>query len=159
LLTCSDRFIPDDSTWIVWDTISNNLINCDGHITTIRKPTSSFTSIIYISSIIVPRFPRIVFDVLFNLNSSTNKIPHIILRFKISTLKWILSAMSSCDEWCYIHRGTLTTNTVSVSVSDIWTLQYLDCLVCHRTRTISNRISSSGYAANIFSKNLNRGKD
>ena len=67
--------------------------------------------------------------------------------------------MTVCNEWSDIESWTLTTDSVSVSVGDIWTLQYLDCLIGHRARTISNRISSSGYTANIFSKNLNRGKD
>ena len=78
--------------------------------------------IIYISSIIIPRFPRVVLYVLLYLNGSTNEISHIILRFHISPLKRVLRAMTVCNEWSNIESWTLTTDSVSVSISDIWTL-------------------------------------
>ena len=59
--------------------------------------------------------------------------------------------MTVCNEWSNIESWTLTTDSVSVSVSDIWTLQYLNRLVGDASGTVCDWICSRTNTANVFS--------
>jgi hypothetical protein len=99
-----------------------NLIDDDWDVSTIFIGTNHYSFRVGVSSIIIPRFPREVLFNLCDLNCPALKIPHIILRFKISLLKRILVTDRVSQIRGEVHGGTLTLDPVSISVGDVRTL-------------------------------------
>jgi len=129
--TSSNWFLPELTSWVIRNTITLHLHDCDGHILTIFICSYCFTICINISPIVIPRFPRPVLDILLNFYQSAFKIPSIILRFHVIGFKGILITPCMSNVWSEVSSRTLTTNPSSISISDIWTLQNLDGLVSH----------------------------
>jgi len=122
LLTSSYRFFPDHVPRIIGHSIPLNLINNDWNVSTIFIGANFIAFRVGIRSIVIPWFPREVLFDLGDLNCSTYKVPHIILRFKVSLLKRILITNRVSDVRSEVHCGTLTLDPVSIRVGNVRTL-------------------------------------
>ncbi len=117
-----------------------------------RSNRITISSIRDISSIVIPLFPRVVFDGNICRNHLTCGISSIILWFVIKIFPRIFSTICKLYVWCEVYGTTLTLYATTISISYVRTLKNLNSLVCDTSRTVCNWISSCRYTTNTLCK-------